>query len=103
MSKTIDLQIEKSRCLINGIRKNLNVLESKGFSNQELDLMASELDKLKVANEQCDAARAELSKKVKECNAILSSVKEKFADRKKTLKGYFPQEEWAKYGVMDKR
>ncbi len=103
MSKTIDLQIEKSRTLIEGIRKNLNTLADKGFNAQELDEMSAELDRLKLANDACDAARLELSKKVKECNAIMESVKEKFAEKKKAIKGYFLQEEWIRYGVLDKR
>lgn len=103
MSKTIDLQIEKSRVLIDGIRKNMDALRDKGFSHEDLDSMEAELDALKKANDECDAARQELSQKVKRCNAIMDSVKEKFADRKKTIKGYYPQEEWIRYGVQDKR
>ena len=70
MSKTIDLQIEKSRVLIDGIRKNLGVLEDKGFNNEELDLMCQELDALKAANDECDAMREQLSAKVKNMNTI---------------------------------
>lgn len=103
MSKTIDLQIEKSRVLIDGLRKNMEALRDKGFSNGELDQMTAELEKLKKANEECDAARLELSKKVKSCNTILDSVKQKFVDKKKTIKGYYPQEEWIRFGVQDKR
>ena len=36
-------------------------------------------------------------------NGILSGVKEIFAEKKKIIKGYYPQEEWERYGVMDKR
>lgn len=103
MSKTIDLQIEKSRLLIDGIRKNISTLKDKGFSLEELDQMDAELDALKVANQECDAIREQLSQKVKHCNGIMDSVKEKFADKKKTIKGYYPQEEWIRYGVQDKR
>ncbi len=103
MSKTIDLQIEKSHVLIEGIRKNINALRDKGFSEQELGQMESDLVDLKKANDECDAARLELSGKVKRCNELLTRVKERFADKKKTIKGYYPQEEWIRYGVQDKR
>ena len=103
MSKTIDLQVEKSRLLIDGIRKNLSELADKGFSGAELDEMAAELEQLKAANAECDAVREQLSAKVKRCNDIMNSVKEKFAEKKKIIKGYYPQEEWLKYGVQDKR
>jgi len=103
MSKTIDLQIEKSRTLIAGIRKNLNELSSKGFSAAELDKMSLDLDKLKVAHEECEAIRASLSEKVKHVNNIMAQVKDIYADKKKTIKGYYPQEEWLRFGVVDKR
>ncbi|MBR1932207.1 MAG: hypothetical protein IJ841_00770 [Prevotella sp.] len=103
MSKTIDLQIEKSRVLIDGLRKNIESLKDKGFSTEELDRMSAELDELKVANDECDQVREQLSQKVKKVNGILTNVKEKFAEKKKTIKGYYPQEEWIRYGVQDKR
>lgn len=103
MSKTIDLQIEKSRILIDGLRKNLDVLKDKGFNSEELDCMSKELDILKQANEECDAMREQLSSKVKNMNSILTNVKNVFTEKKKIIKGYYPQEEWLKYGVLDKR
>lgn len=103
MSKTIDLQIEKSRVLIDGLRNNIEALRDKGFCNEELDSMSADLDALKKANEECDAIREQLSAKVKHVNGILTGVKEKFAEKKKIIKGYYPQEEWLRYGVQDKR
>jgi hypothetical protein len=103
MSKTIDLQVEKSRVLIDGLRKNLNALRDKGINSDELDRMLSDLESLRVANEECDKSRLALSAKVRTMNAILVNVKEKFAEKKKIIKGYYPQEEWSKYGVQDKR
>lgn len=103
MSKTIDLQIEKSRVLIDGLRNNIDALKDKGFSCEELDAMGADLDALRQANEECDAIREQLSAKVKNVNGILAGVKEKFAEKKKIIKGYYPQEEWLRYGVQDKR
>lgn len=103
MSKTIDLQIEKSRVLIDGLRNNIDALRDKGFSNDELDAMSADLDALKQANEECDSIREQLSAKVKNVNGILAGVKEKFAEKKKIIKGHYPQEEWIRYGVQDKR
>lgn len=103
MSKTIDLQIEKSRVLIDGLRKNIDALRDKGFDGGELDTMTADLEALRQANRECDAIREQLSEKVKTVNDILAGVKEKFAEKKRIIKGYYPQEEWIKYGVQDKR
>ncbi len=101
MSKTIDLQIEKSRLLIDGARKNLHELQNKGFSAAELDKMAADLDALKAANIACDQVREELSKHVKHVNSIMDTVKTMFAEKKKIIKQNYLQEQWIKYGVQD--
>ena len=103
MSKTIDLQIEKSRTLIDGLRKNLTELADKSISAEVLAEMDTQLQALAEANAECDALRAQLSQRVKNMNGILTQVKEAYAEKKKTIKGYYPQEEWSRLGVMDKR
>jgi len=103
MSKTIELQIEKSRNLVEGLRKHLHQGVGGGVNDQEINEMAAKLQELQSANEECDRLRAELSPKVKRMNAILAEVKAAYSDKKKTLKGYYPQEQWAEYGVPDKR
>lgn len=103
MSKTVDLQIEKCRVLIDGLRHNLNEVADKGINAQQLDELERNLGFLKEAGQECDAMRAELAEKVKRMNKILVSVKNAFIDTKKKIKSNYPQYEWAKYGVMDKR
>ena len=103
MSKTIDLQIEKSRVLIDGLRKNMDELKSKGFSNDELNRMAADLDALQAANDECDKVREELSTRVKTVNGILENVKTMFAEKKKIINQNYVQEQWIRYGVQDKR
>ena len=103
MSKTIDLQIEKSRVLIEGLSKNIETLPDKGIVSDELQAMTADLERLKVANDECDKIREELSQKVKNMNAILSGVKEAFAEKKRIIKVNYPQEQWIRYGVQDKR
>ena len=63
MSKTVEIQIEKSRGLVEGLRRHVK----------------------------------EMGKVAMDC------VKEAYAEKKKTLKGYYPQERWMDYGVPDKR
>lgn len=67
------------------------------------DAMNAELDRLYAANKECDAMREQLPGKDKHMNEILLGVKEKFTEKKKVIKGYYPQEQWVRYGVQDKR
>lgn len=103
MSKTIEMQIEKSRNLIGGLRKHVSEQGERGVSSQEIEAMEQALQQLEQANAECDRLREELSPKVKRMNEVLQSVKAAYAETKKTLKGYYPQERWADYGVPDKR
>ncbi|MBQ9646328.1 MAG: hypothetical protein IJV24_08245 [Prevotella sp.] len=103
MSKTIELQIEKSRGLIQGLRKHVKEQGERGFTAAQIDQMEHELAELERANAECDRLREELSPKVKHMNTVLLSVKAAYAEQKKTLKGYYPQERWMDYGVPDKR
>jgi hypothetical protein len=103
MSKTIEVQIEKGRNLIEGLRKHVKETGERGISNTEIAQMERALEELATANKEVDRLREELQPKVKHMNDVLTTVKTSYAEAKKTLKGYYPQERWADYGVLDKR
>ena len=65
--------------------------------------MEEAVGELEAANAEVDRLREELAPKVKQLNAVMASVKEAYAEKKKILKGYYPQERWADFGVPDKR
>ena len=71
--------------------------------NDEIKDMEQALIELETANAEVDRLREELSPKVKHMNEVLARVKVAFADKKKTLKSYYTQEQWADYGIPDKR
>ena len=102
MSKTVEIQIEKSRHLVEGLRKHLAGIGG-GVTNDEISSMEQWLKELETANAEVDRLREELAPKVKRMNEVLARVKGAYADKKKTLKGYYPQERWADYGIPDKR
>ena len=102
MSKTVELQIEKSRHLIEGLRKHISGMGG-GVTSDEITSMEQSLKELETANAEIDRLREKLTPKVKHMNEVLARVKKAYAERKKTLKGYYPQERWADYGIPDKR
>jgi len=103
MSKTVEQQIEKSRNLIGGLRKHLSTGVGGGVNSNEIDSMEQALTELEAANKEVDRLRDELAPKVKHMNDVLAQVKVAYAEKKKTLKGYYAQEQWADYGIPDKR
>lgn len=103
MSKTVEIQIEKSRGLIGGLRRHVKEMGERGIANGEIDRMEQKLAELTAANAEVDRLRDELAPKVKQMNMVLAEVKAAYAESKKTLKGYYPQERWLDYGIPDKR
>lgn len=105
MTRTIELQVEKTRSLIQGMRAHLDELSAKGIQvrPEQFDALERDLTALITSSEECDRLRKEVSEKVHATNAQLASIKEQFADLKKQVKGNFLPEEWARYGVLDKR
>ncbi len=103
MSKTIETQIEKSRGLIAGLRKHVGQRGELGVSTRQIQEMEAALNQLKEANLEVDRLREELTPKVRHMNEIFNHVKASYAETKKVLKGYYSMEQWAEYGVPDKR
>lgn len=95
--------MEKSRSLIGGLRKHLNGGNGGGVTTAEIDDMERVLGELAEVSAECDKLRAELAPRVKHMNEVLARAKEAYAEKKRVLKGYYPQEQWAAYGIPDKR
>ncbi len=102
MSKTVEIQIEKSSNLVDGLRKHLNA-NGKGVTSAEIAGMEQNVKELAAANEEVERLRAELVPKVKRMNEIMANVKAAYAEKKKMLKACYSQEQWANYGIPDKR
>ena len=96
------MQVEKSRNLIQGLRKHLSE-GGKGTSQQDIAAMEQQIAALSAASDECERLRAELAPKVKHMNELLTQVKESFVERKLIIKNCYPQELWAAYGLADKR
>ena len=103
MSKTTEIQIVKSRNLIEGLRRHVREMGERGVSSNEINEMEKTVEMLSEANAEVDRLREVLSPKVKKMNDLLTLVKASYSESKKTLKGYYPQERWPDYGIPDKR
>ena len=89
--------------LIDGLRANLQEVADRGIDEASISGMEETLTVLAQANQECDELRSLLAQKVKNMNTVLAKAKSQFADTKKTIKGYYPQEEWNRFGIPDKR
>lgn len=103
MTKTIEIQIEKSRTLINGMKRHISEMGERGVSNNDVVKYENDLAILAQQSSEVDKLRAELTEKVRRMNETFASVKETYSLSKKVLKGFYPQERWVDYGIPDKR
>ena len=85
-----------------GLRKHLNGIGG-GVTNDEINELEQAINELEAINTVVEQLRGQLVPKVKQMNMTMSRVKTSFAEKKKTLKGYYPQERWIEYGIPDKR
>ncbi len=102
MTKTVQTQIDKSRNLIEGLRKHIHE-GGGGITLTELDSLEKELKAVEEASDDCERLRAELGPKVKRMNDLLAGIKDKYQTQKLIIKNRYPQERWADYGLPDKR
>lgn len=103
MSKTIEIQVEKTRTLVEGLRRNIDKVESKGVNSGSLDNMERLAQQLEMASREIDAIREDLGGKVKAMNSIVAELKDSFLSNKNIVKRNFEQPEWIQFGVQDKR
>ena len=103
MTKTIDIQLEKSRMFVKGMRRHISEKGERGITNEEVRKFENDLATLERQSAEVDKMRAELSEKVKRMNETFTAVKETYSEAKNLIKGYYPQERWIDYGIPDKR
>lgn len=66
-------------------------------------LMADNLKRLSDSSKAAEAIREKWSNQVVTTHNILVQVKEAYAKTKAIVRNNYPQEEWIKYSVSDKR
>lgn len=103
MTKTIEIQLEKSRKLIQGMKRHISEMGESGVTNEVVAKFENDLAILEQQSAEVDKLREELNVKVRRMNETFATIKETHSETKKVIKGYHPQERWIDYGVPDKR
>ena len=76
MAKTIEIQLEKSRTFVKGVKRHISEMGERGVTNEEVAKLENNLSTLEQQSAEVDKIRAELSEKVKHMNATFMTVKE---------------------------
>lgn len=103
MTKTIEIQLEKGRSFVKGLKRHIREMGERGVTNKEVEVFENDLATLAEQSAEVDKMRAELNVKVRRMNETFMKVKETYSETKKTIKGYYQQERGIEYGIPDKR
>ena len=61
MSKTVEIQIEKSRGLVEGLRRHVKEMGERGVTNDEINAMEQAVKELEAVNAEVDSIREQLT------------------------------------------
>lgn len=88
--------------MVAGIRSHFQELSKLGIGTAAVDKLEAEASKAIEMIREVDALRAEVSEKLRKA-IQLCEVKDQANVLRYLIKSGFPQEEWVKFGIMDKR
>lgn len=103
MSKTFDLSVEKAQVLVAGIKKNYVELERLGIQWESLKQLEENSAQATAMIAEVEQMRETVSQKLQAANSKLDEVKNGYSALRQIIKLNYPQEQWAKFGLMDKR
>lgn len=103
MSKTYADQVEKAQILVAGLKKNLELVESRGITREQIKQLEEGAQEAALMNKEVEALREQVSEKAARANKKLIEVKNNMLNAKQIVKRCFDQERWPDFGVMDKR
>ncbi len=102
MNKIYSDQIAKAESLVKGINDNSAELQGRGIST-ETSKIENLYKALIEAAEKQEAAQIALNECRDKSHELLAELKELYNATKDPIKQAFPLEQWAKFGLPDKR
>lgn len=103
MSKTYSDQVQKAELLVAGLKKNFELVKTRGISMEQIERLEKAATQAALMNREVETLREEVSLKAGAANKKLTGVKNDMQNVKQIIKRCFDQEKWQDFGVMDKR
>ncbi len=102
MNKIYSDQIAKAENLVKGITANSTELQGRGIST-DTSKIENTYKALIEASEKQEAAEKALGECRDKAHELLAELKELYAAAKDPIKQAYPLEQWARFGLPDKR
>lgn len=103
MSKVYLEQVQKAQMLVEGLKKNYDLIKNHGISREQIAQLEKDAEITAVFNKELDELRAQVSLKASQANKKLTEVKNSILNMKHVVKKNFDQTKWQNFGVYDKR
>jgi chromosome segregation ATPase len=96
-------QIEKSKLILSGVKRNQRLGRDAGVEESVLQKLEEDCKRLESLSAEIDKLREELQKKSDEAHRALNTLKSRTLTVKKSVKAKYDQTWWSKFGIPDKR
>jgi hypothetical protein len=103
MSVTNLNEIDKADVLVAGLRKHLKEAQEVGITTDAINRLEEASKNLRQKDKEMDEMRRQATLKTRENQNLLADLKAQMLEMRKAVKARYPQNEWIKYGVQDKR
>ena len=103
MSVTNLNEIEKADVLVAGLRKHLKEAQEIGITTDAINRLEEAAKDLRQKDAEVDKLRRQATLKAHENLELIADLKVQMLSIRKAIKARYPQYEWIKYGVKDKR
>lgn len=96
-------QLDKSKLILSGIKRNQRMGRDAGIDDATLQKMEEDCKRLEAISTEIDKLRDELRKKSDEAHNALNTLKNRTQVVKRAVKSKYDQTWWTKFGIPDKR
>lgn len=96
-------QLEKSKVILTGVKRNQRMGRPSGASDALLMKMEEDCKRIEALSAELDRMQAEFRAKSDEAHAALNVLKEHTKQVKRAIKDKYDQTWWVKFGINDKR
>lgn len=96
-------QLEKSKRIISGVKRNQRLGRDAGVEESVMQKMEEDCKRLEAISIEIDKLHEELRKKSDEAHTALNALKNRTQTVKRAIKDKYDQTWWNKFGIPDRR
>ena len=103
MYQIVKDQLEKSKLILSGVKRNQRLGREAGVEESVIQKLEEDCKRLEAISADIDKLHDELRKKSDEAHLALNTLKKRTQTVKRSIKLKYDQTWWNKFGIPDKR